>query len=215
VRARARGPAPSRRGRERPRTYTAELLPVLRKVWATLDRCCGKRLAAVMEATIAALERHDEISLTPEHRELLCSASPATLDRLLAPERRRLRLKGRSMTKPGTLLKSQIPVRTFAERDHAKADFLEIDLVSHGGGDPRGEFAYSLCATDVASGWTEPRVVCRSRPQVDPRGARGRARPPALPAARPRLETTAASSSTTTSPPGVRGRRSASRAAGR
>lgn len=64
-------------GRERPRTYTAELLPALRKVWATLDRCCGKRLAAVMEATIAALERHHEISLTPEHRELLYSASPA------------------------------------------------------------------------------------------------------------------------------------------
>ncbi len=77
VRARARGPAPPRGGRERPRTYTAELLPALRKVWATLDRCCGKRLAAVMEATIAALERHHEISLTPEHRELLYSASPA------------------------------------------------------------------------------------------------------------------------------------------
>ncbi len=56
VRARARGPAPPRRGRERPRTYTAELLPALRKVWATLDRCCGKRLVAVMEATIAAYE---------------------------------------------------------------------------------------------------------------------------------------------------------------
>ncbi len=118
------------------------------------------------------------------------------------------------MTKPGTLLKSQIPVRTFAECDHTEAGFLEIDLVSHEGGDPRGEFAYSLCATDVASGWTEPRVVRRSRPQVDPRGARGRARPPALPAARPRLETPAASSPTTTSPPGVRGTRSASRAAG-
>lgn len=159
LRARAQGPAPPKQGRERPRTYTSELLPALRKVWATLDRLCGKRLAAVMEPTIEALERCGEISLTAEQRELLTSASPATLDRLLRPERRRLRLKGKSLTKPGTLLKSQIPVRTFAEWDHARAGFLEIDLVGHEGGDPRGEFAYTLCCTDVASGWTEARVV--------------------------------------------------------
>ena len=143
----------------RPRIYTRELLPALRKVWATLDRVCGKRLAAVMAPTIAALERHGELSLTAEQRELLEAASPATLDRLLAPERGRLRLKGRSLTKPGTLLKNQIPVRMFAEWDHSRAGFLEIDLLAHEGGDPRGEFAYSLCVTDVASGWTEARVV--------------------------------------------------------
>lgn len=159
LRARARGPAPPRRRRVRSRTYSSELLPALRKLWATLDRVCGKRLAAVMAPTIAALERHGELALTAEQRELLVAASPATLDRLLSPERRRLRLKGRSLTKPGTLLKNQIPVRTFAEWDQAKVGFLEIDLVGHEGGDPRGEFAYSLCATDVASGWTEARVV--------------------------------------------------------
>lgn len=159
LRARARGPAPPRRPRRRERTYTAELLPPLRKVWATLDRLCGKRLAAVMAPTIAALERHGELELTSAQRELLCAASPATLDRLLAGERRRLRLKGRSLTKPGTLLKSQVPLRTWAEWDHGRAGFLEIDLVGHEGGDPRGEFAYSLCCTDVASGWTEVRAV--------------------------------------------------------
>jgi hypothetical protein len=159
LRERTRGPAPPPRRRVRPHTYTGELLPALRNVWATLDRVCGKRLAAVMGPTIEALERHGELKLTAEQRELLCAASPATLDRLLAPERRRLRLKGRSLTKPGTLLRSQIPVRTFAEWDHTKVGFLEIDLVGHEGGDPRGEFAYSLCATDVASGWTETRVV--------------------------------------------------------
>ena len=159
LRARARGPAPPLRRRLRPRTYTAELMPALRKIWAVLDHVCGKRLAAVMEPTIEALCRHGEIGLTAEQRELLVRASPATLDRLLAPERGRLRVKGRSLTKPGTLLKGQIPVRTFAEWDRSRAGFLEIDLVAHEGGDPRGEFAYSLCATDVASGWTEARVV--------------------------------------------------------
>jgi len=159
LRARARGPAPPRPRRDRPRLYSSALLPPLRKVWAVLGRPCGKRLAAVMTVTVDALERHGELGLTDEQRELLCSASAATLDRLLVGERARLRLKGRALTKPGTLLRSQIPVRTFTEWDHRVAGFLEIDLVAHEGGDPRGEFAYSLCCTDVASGWTEPRVV--------------------------------------------------------
>ena len=160
LRNRAR-PAPRRGAARRGRRalYTGELLPALRKLWATLDGLCGKRLVAVMAETIAALERFDELRLSDEQRRLLCSASAATLDRLLAPERRRLRLRGRSLTKPGSLLKSQIPIRTFAEWDHGKAGFVEIDLVGHEGGDPRGEFAYSLCLTDVASGWTEPRIV--------------------------------------------------------
>ena len=160
LRARAR-PAPRRRTPRRGRraTYTGELLPPLRKVWATLGGLCGKRLAAVMAETIEALERFDELQLSDEQRDLLCCASPATLDRLLAPERRRLRLRGRSLTKPGTLLKSQIPIRTFAEWDHGRPGFAEVDLVGHEGGDPRGEFAYSLCVTDIATGWTEPRIV--------------------------------------------------------
>ncbi len=112
-----------------------------------------------MTVTVDALERHGGLGLTDQQRELLCSASAATLDRLLVGERGRLRLRVRPLTKPGTLLKSQIPLRTFAEWDHAKTGFLEIDLVGHEGGDPRGEFAYSLCCTDVASGWTEARVV--------------------------------------------------------
>ncbi len=159
LRQRAQGPAPPSRRRLRERTYSGELLPAVRKVWAVLDRPCGKRLAAVMATTIAALERHGELTISAEQRELFCGASAATLDRLLASERRRLRLKGRTMTKPGSLLKSQIPVRTFAEWDQERPGFFEIDLVAHEGGDPRGEFAYSLCCTDVASGWTEVRVV--------------------------------------------------------
>ena len=159
ARAPARAPARCCRRRGRSATYTRELLPPLRRVWATLGGICGRRIAAVMAETLAALERFNEIELTGEQRRLLCSASAATLDRLLAPERRRLRGRGRALTKPGSLLRSQIPVRTFAEWDQERPGFVEIDLVGHEGGDPRGEFAYSLCVTDVASGWTEPRVV--------------------------------------------------------
>ena len=160
LRARARGAPPARkRRRGRRPIFDRELLAPLCKVWAVLGGICGKRLAAAMADTIEALERHGELALTEGQRAQLLAMSARTIDRLLAERRRRLRLKGRAMTKPGSLLKGQIPVRTFSEWDHAKPGFLEIDLVAHEGGDPRGEFAYSLCCTDVASGWTEPRIV--------------------------------------------------------
>lgn len=155
-----RAPAPPRkRRRGRRPQYGPELLAPLSKVWATLGGICGKRLAAVMARTVSALERHGELELTDEVRAQLLAMSAATIDRLLAARRRRLRLKGMTHTKPGSLLRSQIPVRTFAEWDQTRPGFLEVDLVGHEGGDPRGEFAYSLCCTDVASGWTEPRIV--------------------------------------------------------
>jgi hypothetical protein len=165
LRARARG-EPQRRMRRRGRraTYEHELLVPLCKIWATLGGICGKRVAAAMGRTLEALERHGELELTETQRSQLLAMSAATIDRLLAAKRRRLRLKGRAMTKPGSLFKSQIPIRTFAEWNEGRPGFLEIDLVAHEGGDPRGEFAYSLCCTDVASGWTEPRVV-RNRAQ--------------------------------------------------
>jgi len=200
LRKRARGQPPrGKRRRGRGPIYGPELLAPLAKVWATLGGICGKRLAAVMARTVAALERHGELELTDALRAQLLAMSAATIDRLLAGRRRRLRLTGMTHTKPGSLLKSQIPVRTFAEWDQGRPGFVEIDLVGHEGGDARGEFAYSLCVTDVASGWTEARIVRRSRPPLDLRGAPRRAPLPALPAARHRLATTAASSSTPTS----------------
>lgn len=160
LRERARAAPPVRRQRRGRRPiYDRELLGPLTKIWAVLGGICGKRVAAAMAPTVAALERHGELSLTQAQREQLLAMSARTIDRLLAERRRRLRLKGRAMTRPGTLLKRAIPVRTFADWNEARPGFLEIDLVAHEGGDPRGEFAYSLCCVDVASGWTEPRVV--------------------------------------------------------
>ena len=155
LREKVRGVAPRRqRRRGRGPIYGPELLAPLTKVSSTLGGICGKRLAAVMGRTVAALERHGELALTDEARAQLLAMSAATIDRLLAGKRRRLRLKGMTHTKPGSLLKSQIPVRTFAEWDQTRPGFVEIDLVGHEGGDARGEYAYSLCVTDVASGWT-------------------------------------------------------------
>ncbi len=72
---------------------------------------------------------------------------------------RKYQLKGRAATKPGSLLKSQIPVRTWADWDDARPGFVEIDLVCHDGGNAAGQFAFTLTVTDIATGWTENRSV--------------------------------------------------------
>ncbi|MGH3632259.1 MAG: hypothetical protein ACRDRL_33080 [Sciscionella sp.] len=90
--------------------------------------------------------------------------SAATIDRRLAGERKKLQVKGWSGTKPDSLLKSQIPIRTRADRDRAAPGFVEIDLVGHAGGNSRGDFCHTLTVTDIATGWTETRAV-RTRPR--------------------------------------------------
>lgn len=148
---------PGRRGR--PRVYDGDVLEALRFVWATLDAPAGKRLAPFMAEIVEVLERTGELSIAPEVRAKLLEISAATIDRALVVDRKRLEIKGRSGTKPGSLLRAQIPIRTFAEWDEVRPGFLEIDLVGHEGGDPRGEFCQTLTLTDVASGWTEVRAL--------------------------------------------------------
>ena len=146
-----------RRGRLR--TYGPDVLGPLKVVWATLNGPSGKRLQPFMTEAIGALERHGELELDPDTRGKLLQMSSATIDRALAPERRRLQVKGRSGTKPGSILRSQIPIRTFAEWDDHRPGFCEVDLVAHDGGSPWGEFCQTLDLTCVATGWTEPRAV--------------------------------------------------------
>lgn len=145
--------------RTKPRIYDEAVHEHLKEIWAIMDFVCGKRLAAILPEVVPILEQHHEIELNEEIRQKLLSISAATIDRLLAPERKKWELKGRSGTKPGTLLKHQIPIRTFAEWDEKQAGFVEIDLVGHDGGDASGDFCQTLDVTDVASGWTETEAV--------------------------------------------------------
>jgi hypothetical protein len=154
---------PETRGRKR--TYTPEVMIPLRKVWASLDYACGKRVAAGMDDTLRALARSDELSCEPQVIEMLRAMSAATIDRILGPDRARTALKGRSTTKPGTLLKSKIQIRTGTEWNDAVPGFIEIDLVAHCGDSTRGEYCNTLDATDIATGWTETRAV-RNKAQV-------------------------------------------------
>ena len=143
----------------RPRIYGEDVAGPLRMIWATLNGPSGKRLAPFMEEIVEVLERCGELELSPQVRAKLLSISAATIDRVLAPERVRLRIKGRSGTKPGTLLKRQIPIRTFADWDDLAPGFCEVDLVAHDGGNPAGEFCQTLDLTCVATGWTEMRAL--------------------------------------------------------
>jgi hypothetical protein len=92
-------------------------------------------------------------------RDKLMRISASTIDRVLAPERKKYALRNRGRTKPGTLLKHQIPVRTFSQWEDTRPGFLEIDLVAHDGGSSQGEYCQTLNATDVATGWSEPICV--------------------------------------------------------
>ena len=127
--------------------------------WAVLGMPAGKRLAPILGELVSILRRFGELDIDDDTAALLSGMSAATIDRRLASERRKHQLKGRSHTKPGSLLKSQIPIRTWADWDDAVPGFVEIDLVGHEGGNADGEHAYTLTVTDIATGWTENRSV--------------------------------------------------------
>ena len=144
---------------KRPPTYGPETVRHLKQLWALAGGLCGKRLAPFIRETLPVLERFEEVTLSVEVRAKLLAVSPATIDRLLAPERKKYQLKGRSTTRPGSLLKHQIPIRTFADWDERRPGFVEVDLVAHDGGFPGPEVIHSLTLTDVATGWTEIRPL--------------------------------------------------------
>jgi len=141
--------------RGRPRRYGHDVISALRVVWEATDRLCSKRLHPFLPEVLVSLKRHGEITITPEVETQLCRISPSTIDRLLHPYRR---LGGRrpfATTKPGSLLKRSIPIRTFADWEEDTPGFLEIDLVAHCGESTEGLFLNTLSTVDVASGWSE------------------------------------------------------------
>lgn len=140
-------------------TYGEDVLVALRKVWAVMDAPAGKRMAPFLGEIVGRLRVFGELEVTDEVAAKLCAMSAATIDRRLAGERLRLQIKGRSGTKPGSLLKSQIPIRTWAEWDEQRVGLVEIDCVGHEGGNPRGHFCQTLTVTDIHSTWTESVAV--------------------------------------------------------
>jgi hypothetical protein len=136
-------------------TYGPEVRKALVDVWEILDFISSKRLAAALPEVVPRLVAFRELRIKKAVQRLLLRVSPATIDRLLKPERGKHTIKGQATTKPGTLLKHQVPIRTFSDWDDERPGFLEMDLVGHDGGRAEGDYCFTLDLTDVATGWTE------------------------------------------------------------
>ena len=142
------------------RTYSDEVIGALRLVWTFFWFKCGKILAPLMRQQMACIAGWPAFHITGETAEKLRKISPATIDRYLKKDKAALRLKGKSLTKPMDSLKSRIPIRTFySGEERKKPGFWQIDTVHHCGQATQGQYLHTLTATDIASGWVEPRSL--------------------------------------------------------
>lgn len=149
--------APKPKGLKKPgrrKVYQGEVVNALEHIWEIYGRICSKRLHPFLPEGVAVLERCHELSLSPEVKQLLFSMSRATIDRCLKKARFTHPQHGLSTTKPGSLLKKAIPIRTFTPWEDERPGFLEIDLVAHCGSTTEGTYLNTLTATDIATGWT-------------------------------------------------------------
>jgi len=141
---------------ERPRLphYGPEVQQALHLAWTAANHICAKRLIPFLPTLVESLERHEHLHVSEDCRNQLLTMSPATADRILQPYRKR-EGHGLSTTRSGTLLKKQIPVRTFNDWNETAPGFMEADLVAHCATSAEGSFLYTLTLTDIATGWTE------------------------------------------------------------
>jgi hypothetical protein len=150
---------PRARRQGRPRRYGPEVTAALARLWEVGDRMCSKLLHAVMPDLLLALERHGELRLPDRVRSLVLQASPATIDRLLRRHRRGLLRQPERRQPTTTGLKSQVPIKTWSEWRDVPVGSLQADLVLHCGERSEGFYLTTLCAVDVATGWTELQPV--------------------------------------------------------
>lgn len=140
--------------RPRPPHYGPEVQHALHLAWTAANHICAKRLVPFLPTLVPSLERHGHVHLSEQCRADLLSMSTATADRILQVYRKQER-HGISTTRSGTLLKKQIPVRTFNDWNETKPGFMEADLVAHCGTHADGSYLYTLTLTDIPTGWTE------------------------------------------------------------
>ena len=149
-------PKPKKRGK--PAVYNKDaIIKPLKQIWLTANLPCSKRLKAILPLWLPKYNEHFG-QLTEEVNIALLAISPATIDRILKSVRIQYQKRGKSTTKPGTLLRKQIPINT-NQWDESRPGFLEADTVAHCGDSLMGMFAYTIDFVDIATGWTEQRAV--------------------------------------------------------
>ena len=148
---------PKKRPGRKPVYRSAEFLTALKHIWLATDQICSKRLVAAIPLWLPFYEQTYE-KLSNKTQNQLLSISAATIDRVLAKTRALTRRKGLCATKPGSLLRNQIPIRTH-NWDITQPGFVEADTVAHCGNSLAGDFIWSLTLTDIHTGWTECRAT--------------------------------------------------------
>lgn len=134
--------------------YTNEDIYYLSKVWEIMDYPCGQRLEPVLPEMINVLASFNELAIPENVADKLKGIKSDTIDKRLKPYKTKLRRKINSTTRPGSLIKKQIPIRTISW-DEMRVGCCELDLVAHCGDSAQGEFINSLTLTDILTGWTE------------------------------------------------------------
>jgi hypothetical protein len=144
----------SKRGRKK--QYDNPMIKtVLRDIWIITNLPCSKRLKAILPLW---LPHYDRLFLTDLVKGQLLKMSPATIDRLMAPSRSKYSKHGLSTTKPGSIIKKHIPVKT-NQWDEQKPGFMEADAVAHCGDSASGTFIFTINWVDISTTWTEQRAV--------------------------------------------------------
>jgi hypothetical protein len=143
------------RRRGRPRKYSREVVVALKTAWEAGDRVCSKRLHPFLPEMVRVLRNNGESNITVEVETQLGKISPSTIDRMLRPFRQPGRRRSFSTTRPGSLLKNSIPIRTFTDWEENRPGYLEVDTVAHCGDSVEGFYLSTLMTVDVASGWAE------------------------------------------------------------
>jgi len=149
-------PVRKKRG-PKPLYQNDEIIKPLKKIWLSANLPCSKRLKAILPLWLPGY--HERFGMLPlDVVQALHRISAATIDRILKPVRSRYGKRGRSTTKPGTLLRKQIPIAT-NQWDETRPGFLEADMVAHCGETTAGTYVSTLDLVDIATGWTEQRSV--------------------------------------------------------
>ncbi len=143
----------------RPKKYfSIAILEFLKILWVTTNLACSKRLKAAIPLWLPHYKKHHKNNLSEKEYNLLLEISPRTIDRLLKKLKSKYKKFGLSTTKPGSLLKKQVPIK-LNQWDESKPGFIEADTVAHCGSSVSGQFVWSLNIVDIATGWTEQRAL--------------------------------------------------------
>ncbi len=133
------------------------VIEFIKAVWIATNLICSKRLKAAIPIWLPWYETTIK-PLSKKEAAVLRKISPATIDRLLRKFRDRYSKRGLCTTRPGSILRELIPIKT-EQWDEKRPGYIEVDLVAHCGTSVAGDYINTLNMVDIATGWTSQRAV--------------------------------------------------------